>query len=228
MNRPDHLAAIDRHLRKDNWLLNEALIAELTDHYANAITERTRQGIPFETALWNIHKEFGGRKGLLKMEEEYGKTQAKHTGRLNWQCFKMYFQRPRLYWTIGVFGFINFLLFFWNQAGQPFWFDSDSGISLFISLMICGYILVFIRLSKPDILAKHFPIGLRPGIFLGQGMLALFSLMLFVQILQPLKTLAYEYGPLVAFVITIAIVFEAATFEIWAQTSRFRRRQKTT
>lgn len=228
MNRPAQLAAIDRHLRKDNWLLNETLIAELTDHYANATAERMAQGIPFETALWDVHKGFGGRKGLLKMEEEYAVTQAKHTGRLNWQCFKMYFQRPRLYWTIGVFGMVNLLLFFWNQAGQPFWFDSGSGILLFFSLMTCGYILVFIRLSKPDVLAKHFPVGLRPGIFLGQGMLTLFSLMLFVQILQPLKTVALDYSPLVSFVITLAIVFEAATFEIWAQTSHFRRHRKTT
>ncbi|MGM9507908.1 hypothetical protein ACS5NO_09280 [Larkinella sp. GY13] len=68
---PDQLTAIDRHLRKENWLLNEDLVAELTDHYANGIAEQLANGVPFELALIDIHKGFGGRKGLLKMEEEY-------------------------------------------------------------------------------------------------------------------------------------------------------------
>lgn len=67
----DQLSAIDRHLRKDNWLLNEDLIAELTDHYADAIADQSGCGVSFDTALNDVHKSFGGRKGLLKMEEDF-------------------------------------------------------------------------------------------------------------------------------------------------------------
>ncbi|OIN60176.1 hypothetical protein [Arsenicibacter rosenii] len=70
----DQLAAIDRHLRKDNWLLNEDLIAELTDHYANAITEAMEQGQSFDNALVGIHQSFGGRRGLLTMEDAFIKN----------------------------------------------------------------------------------------------------------------------------------------------------------
>ncbi|WP_256366029.1 hypothetical protein [Spirosoma sp. KCTC 42546] len=40
MLTPIQLSAIDNHLRKENWLLNEDLITELTDHYINSIDEK--------------------------------------------------------------------------------------------------------------------------------------------------------------------------------------------
>jgi hypothetical protein len=109
MNRPDQLAAIDRHLRKDNWLLNEALIAELTDHYANATAERMAQGLPFETALWDVHKGFGGRKGLLKMEEEYALSQYQQSTKAFRQVLSSYFKPIRILLTVCLFfGFLWF------------------------------------------------------------------------------------------------------------------------
>lgn len=51
----DQLTAINRHPRKENWLPNEDLIAELTDHYANGISDRLARGVPFDTAIEHVH-----------------------------------------------------------------------------------------------------------------------------------------------------------------------------
>ena len=34
------LKLIDKHLHSDNWLTNNDLIAELTDHYVDAVTDK--------------------------------------------------------------------------------------------------------------------------------------------------------------------------------------------
>lgn len=91
----DQLAAIDRHLRKDNWLLNEDLIAELTDHYANAITEALASGQAFDSAMANVHQSFGGRKGLLAMEETYQTEKAKHLDTMVWREVRRMMQGDR-------------------------------------------------------------------------------------------------------------------------------------
>ena len=38
MLTPSQIVLIGKHLRSDNWLLNKALIAELANHYAKAIS----------------------------------------------------------------------------------------------------------------------------------------------------------------------------------------------
>lgn len=68
---PDQLQAIDRHLRRENWLLNENLIDELTDHYAAGITEKMAKGQPFDDSLIEVSRGFGFRAGLLKLEAEF-------------------------------------------------------------------------------------------------------------------------------------------------------------
>ncbi len=91
----DQLAAINRHLRKDNWLLNEELITELTDHYANGITEAMEQGQSFDNALAAVHHSFGGRKGLLAMEETYQTEKAKHLDTMVWREVRRMMQGDR-------------------------------------------------------------------------------------------------------------------------------------
>lgn len=120
----DQLQAIDRHLRKENWLLNEELITELKDHYIAGIEERMAHGIPFDTAILEIYAGFGGRKGLLKMEEEYRKAQARNNGRIIRQRIASYFQLPRLgitclllllvYYNMQTLA--NGLTFLWNTS----------------------------------------------------------------------------------------------------------------
>lgn len=100
---PDQLIAIDQHLRKENWLLNEDLITELTDHYINGISDRLASGMAFDVALREIHTSFGGRKGLLKMEEEYQvQTYRKHA-QLEWQLIRSFMNGSRWPITAGLF-----------------------------------------------------------------------------------------------------------------------------
>lgn len=97
------LTAIDQHLRKENWLLNEDLITELTDHYINGISDRLAQGMAFDIALREIHTGFGGRKGLLKMEEEYQVQRYRKLGQLEWQLISSFMDGSRRPITAGLF-----------------------------------------------------------------------------------------------------------------------------
>ena len=71
------IALIDKHLRSDNWLLNNGLITELTDHYQESIATYIAGGKTFDEALRAVHADFGGRKGLLAMEESFVVAQHK-------------------------------------------------------------------------------------------------------------------------------------------------------
>lgn len=96
----DQLKAIDRHLRKENWLLNEDLIAELADHYVAGLEDRLAKGMTFDAALREMHTGFGGRKGLLKMEEEYQINQLKVTFQLLMHLVISYLHLPKLLFTL--------------------------------------------------------------------------------------------------------------------------------
>ena len=106
---PDQLTAIDRHLRKENWLLNEDLIAELTDHYIAGLDDRMAAGMTFDAALREVHTGFGGRKGLLKMEEEYQMQKARRSMMDEWCKVKTFFSGSRLAITLGVFTVLYYL-----------------------------------------------------------------------------------------------------------------------
>ncbi len=60
---PHQQQTIDQHLRSDNWLLNERLITELTDHYTNAITDRLQTGESFEAAIQTVHQVLADGRG---------------------------------------------------------------------------------------------------------------------------------------------------------------------
>lgn len=222
---PDQLTAIDCHLRKDNWLLNEALIAELTDHYTNAILDRVAQGMTFKYALLDVHKEFGYRKGLLKMEEEYGKTQAKSGIRFGHQQFKSYFRRPRLPWTMALLAVVYGLTLWIEKSGTTlFAVDSWS----FVAMVILGgliYITAFYKLIKAEPSTLVHQYGLAPGIFLGQGAILLTSLSFFVRIFLPVESVASNYPFLFSVLVTLVIIYEAASFEVIIQAWRKQRRK---
>lgn len=103
MLTPTQLATIDQHLRKENWLLNEDLIAELTDHYINGLVDRTKQGIEFSVALRDIHAGFGGRKGLLQMEEEYQIQKSRRFYTIEWEFVRSFVQGSRWPLTVCLF-----------------------------------------------------------------------------------------------------------------------------
>lgn len=131
---PDQLAAIDRHLRQENWLLNESLVAELTDHYATAIVESLAQGIPFDLAIVDVHKGFGGQKGLLKMEEEYALGQYQQSRKVFKQVFRSYFRPVRIVLTSCLFvGFIQFAKAFPHPGRYQM---IAGGVSMLVSLSV--------------------------------------------------------------------------------------------
>jgi hypothetical protein len=217
---PDQLAAIDRHLRKENWLLNESLIAELTDHYANATADLLAQGISFELALVDVQKAFGGRKGLLKMEEEFGITQYRSTIRLTRQLFKSYFRLPRLRWTVSLFVFIYGIAFNWHLV-KPF--VPQLGDWSFVALMTgiaVLYFWSFFRLANPETLISDNVRSWQPGVFIGQGTVGLSSLIFFANALIPANWFWSQYPLPVTLGVTLALLWEAACFEVIFQTAR--------
>lgn len=134
MLTPAQLATIDNHLRKENWLLNEDLIAELTDHYIDGICERLDQGMEFEVALRDIHSGFGGRVGLLKMEEDYQTQKVRRVNAMEWTLVRSFVQGSRWPWSVSLFigmYILNALL------GQEETIQSGLGIGFFyVSLSV--------------------------------------------------------------------------------------------
>ncbi|MEZ0609284.1 hypothetical protein ACAW74_12245 [Fibrella sp. WM1] len=106
---PHQQQQIDRHLRADNWLLNKELIAELTDHYVVGISDRVAAGESFDDALRAIHGSFGGRKGLLALEEQFEREQARHPRRLMRNILLSYLQWPRAAYTIALVATLVYL-----------------------------------------------------------------------------------------------------------------------
>jgi len=143
MLTPAQLTLIDKHLRSDNWLLNNDLIAELTDHYVDAITDKLAQHVPFDLALQDVHRSFGGRKGLLTMEENYIKAQAHTNSRVYRDAFKKAFQLPGLGYTLLVwaicYGIVCTLPFDWFAAQV----DRFSDIAFFGMMCVLGGIFVY-------------------------------------------------------------------------------------
>jgi|GEM_PF-2767607 len=150
---PDQLATIDRHLRKENWLLNEDLIAELTDHYATGIADRMAQGQAFSEALIEVFKGFGFRKGLLQMEEDYRRSQVRSSSRVVLRLFASYFHQSRLAITILVltlvYGIVKLSTPLIGNILQEnwLWWTMLSG-------QIVAYILAFVYLIREFISTK--------------------------------------------------------------------------
>ena len=102
-------ALIDKHLRSDNWLLNNDLIAELTDYYQESIATYIAGGKTFDEALRAVHADFGGRPGLLAMEESFVVAQQQDTVRLLKEALLSYFRWPRLPFTLAVVALVVYL-----------------------------------------------------------------------------------------------------------------------
>lgn len=106
---PHQLQLIDKHLRADNWLLSKELIAELTDHYVAGISDRMAAGESFDDALRAVHSGFGGRKGLLALEEQFEQEQARRPRRLMRKILLSYLQWPRAVYTIALVATLVYL-----------------------------------------------------------------------------------------------------------------------
>ena len=73
------IALINKHLRKDNWLTDSELIAELTDHYIDSISDQMVGGKSFQEALKTVHANFGGRRGLVMLEARHNLNVSRYT-----------------------------------------------------------------------------------------------------------------------------------------------------
>lgn len=105
---PDYqpINIIDQHLRQANRLVNDELIAELTDHYVASISERMAQGLSFDAALQEIYAGFGGRKGLRDLERQYNRVTLRHYSQIWRDCIQQQFRWPGLIIPMLLFGFI--------------------------------------------------------------------------------------------------------------------------
>ncbi|QMW03040.1 hypothetical protein [Spirosoma foliorum] len=133
-------------MRKENWLLNEDLIAELTDHYVAGIEDRLVQGMTFEVALREIHSGFGGRKGLLKMEEEYQTQKFHQTKLMEWRLIQSFTYGSRWFISVGIF--ISFFILNTSLDQQEtvesalsmgFWFVTSSVVGNLLSGLLFFY-----------------------------------------------------------------------------------------
>ncbi len=139
---PDQLATIDRHLRKENWLLNEDLIAELTDHYTTAISNRMTEGQAFSESLIDVYKGFGWRKGLLKMEEEYGIQKKRQTILMAWREVKPFFVGQRTPITVAIFAGLYQLDFLYAGRDMAKSFFSTGEMFLIIGFCTSFFIIM--------------------------------------------------------------------------------------
>jgi hypothetical protein len=150
MLTPAQHTLIDKHLRSDNWLLNNDLIAELTDHYVDAISDKLAEGIPFDLALQDVHRSFGGRKGLLAMEEKYVKAQEQTNLRVYKQAMREAFQWPGIGYVlsawVGCYGLLQSLSFI--SPSEKF-ADFRSGFVLgLLAVMAVMFVYAFVLMYK--------------------------------------------------------------------------------
>ena len=214
MLTPDQLTAIDRHLRKENWLLNEDLIAELTDHYVAGVENRLVQGIAFDVAIRETHTSFGGRKGLLKMEEDFQKNQARNSGRLVRNLLFAYFRLPRLGITFLILILVYSLIRLLSATRYFTWQDSWLFIGLLISMSVL-YVLYFLTLAreflKQNRQTKRFNQTLQ---LLVQGVTSFLLIGFYVHLWLPVDQVIFRYPLPSSVLITLFVIFELTTIEL--------------
>ncbi|RCR70236.1 hypothetical protein [Larkinella punicea] len=205
----EQLTAIDRHLRKENWLLNEDLIDELTDHYANGIEEQLTTGVPFELAMSDIHKGFGGRKGLLKMEEDYHANQAKGHIRLLRSILISYFKMPRLGITV-----LSSLVLYGLNVMFPLSLKSDYVGFALATVALITYFFAFRRLMSWH--KSGFGRNEQVNLVL-QGFNALFLSFFYLRLFLPDKILLNLHPAVTTLICIVFFLYEVSTLELLMQ-----------
>lgn len=113
---------IDEQLRQENLLTNEDLIAELTDHYSIALDEQLQNGTNALVALTAINADFGGRKGLQKLERQYNRVTFHRYEQFWWQSIMNQFKANRVICLL-VLGTVV-ACGFWQTPQQNPWLNS--------------------------------------------------------------------------------------------------------
>ncbi len=222
---PDQLITIDRHLRKENWLLNEELIAELTDHYVTGISDRMAQGQAFGEALIEVYKGFGWRKGLLKMEEDFQNSQARGNVRAIKTLFLNYFQLPCIGVTLLIFTvFYTLVLLYKVSSGHfsPDWLTYPALLG-----MCVVYILAFVHLIRNHTLTEKKK-RINQGLFMVvQGLSSLFSIGLFSSFFLPITRLITDFPLPLSVALTLFVLFELVITE-WLYSDLYTRKKTKT
>ncbi len=155
----NQLTAINYHLREENRLTNEDLIAELTDHYTDALNERMVHGLPFESTLTDVQQAFGGVSGLQKMERGYNRITFQKYDSLWMKYIQKQGQWPHCLVPLFVFGVV-----YWTTTGMSRQASFSAGTLVytpwfsFISGSIAGLLIKFTQLIiQGGIRGKNFP-----------------------------------------------------------------------
>lgn len=211
MLTPDQLQAINHHLRKENWLLNEDLIAELTDHYVAGLEDRLTQGTNVNVAIREVHAGFGGRKGLLKMEEDFQKSQVRNSGRITRNLLVAYFRLPRL----GITFLILILVYSLIQLLPNQLYFSWSDRWVFVGLLAGLSILYISALTHLFTKQKHKASPFNQTVqLMMQGITSLLTAGSYIRVWLPVDQMLIRFPLPSSVVITLFVIFELATIEL--------------
>ena len=163
---PYQLGRVEYHLRFENWLSNAALIAELADHYTEAIAAKMESGMSFTEALKLATANFGGQRGLLALQKAKNGPVFRQATTHFWQVILAYKQPCRLRFIAGLF----LALCDFPQLRSLLWTHYSDQVYFLFGLSFIT-IALFIRQSLLYVagrsLAQPFPaIGVRLSLLL--------------------------------------------------------------
>jgi hypothetical protein len=101
MLTPTQLTAISQYLKKSG-IIYEEVHDELLDHFANAVDAQTATNIPFENALLDISRQFGGHVGLKYIQTTQTQAMNRHYRRSLRHYFLVCVRWPNVLLTLAV------------------------------------------------------------------------------------------------------------------------------
>ena len=152
MLTPDQQSTLNYHLRVTNLLINEELILELTDHYTNALNERVATGMTFETALTDVQRTFGGRKGLQRMERQYNNVTFKKYDILFMDYVREQGRWPRLLLPMSLY-FVSFWAM--THKPKPTIFSATNLIFSMWGGMALGFYTIFLLTKFSQLIVRN-------------------------------------------------------------------------
>lgn len=98
-------------------LVEEKFFREMTDHFVDGIESRLIENVSFEKALNHVVEDFGGVKGIRKMEWSFQKSFMKKQVKELWMIVREYSSRPKLYRSLIILVGVTILIF-WIEPGK--------------------------------------------------------------------------------------------------------------
>lgn len=149
MLNPQQNKAILAKLKTAGIKYNE-VYEELLDHYATAIEDKMEdKNLPFEQALNEIHKGFGGNNGVKHIEQRYYRQMFSFYEQTQWKHFRQQFQWPLAAGSLLIGGLVYALAHLLQNPVYLF-----AALILPAFLPIAGSIYCFFQLRKKAIYSK--------------------------------------------------------------------------